>query len=81
MHRLVGLSVKHVELCYAEISHVLVLASRVISIHVKFDQFKKFDPVTDPESLNFWTLLQTRQACGYVVRVSDCPAFVIRVIC
>jgi hypothetical protein len=53
-----GIPAKHVELCYAEISHFLVLVSDVISIHVKFDEFKNFDPVADPGSLNFWTLLR-----------------------
>jgi hypothetical protein len=76
MDRPIGIPVKHVELCYAEISHFLVLVSDVISINVKFDQFKNFYPVADPGSLNFWTLLQTQQACGYVFRVLDCPAFI-----
>ena len=70
MDRPVGIPVKHVELCHAEISHFLVLVSDVISIHVKFDQFKNFDPVADPGSSNFWTLLQTQQACGYVLLLS-----------
>jgi len=54
--RPVGIPVKQVELCHAEISQFLVLVSGVISVHVKFDQFKNFDPFADPESLNFWTL-------------------------
>jgi hypothetical protein len=74
--RPIGIPVKYVKLCYAEISHFVVLISDVISIHVKFDQFKKFYPVADPGSLNFWNLLQTQQARGYVFWVLDCPAFI-----
>jgi hypothetical protein len=51
------ISLKHVELCYAEISHISVLVAYVISVHMKFDILKML------------TLLPTQQACGYVVWV------------
>lgn len=52
MDRPVGIPLKHVELCYAEISHIsVVVVADVISIHVKFDLFKNLDPVADAASL------------------------------